>query len=239
MKKSLPANKSQNKTNKTWYILGGILIVALVILAIYFIKPYQNNNPADNSTLSIGNSPIIGDKNAPLTIYEFSDFSCPFCEAAEGANPKVIDMLKAQMPDWEAPVPKIKEEYVKTGKAKIVFKYFPGHGAGLVAHAVSLGVYKQNPALFEKFAEEAFASPDDLMDLNKMKALAVSLGADETQLSQYIASGEYQAQLQSEVNMALANGVQGTPTFIINGKVISGAQPFSAFKKVIDAELAK
>jgi protein-disulfide isomerase len=238
MKKSLPAKTSKNKTG---HIFWGIAIAIVVIAAIFLLKSHPNNNPApvDNSTLSIGNSPIIGDKNAPLTIYEFSDFSCPFCEAAEGANQEVIGMLKAQMPDWEAPVPKIKEEYVKTGKAKIVFKYFPGHGAALVAHAVSLGVYKQNPALFEKFAENAFASPSDLMDLGKMKALAVSLGADESALSQYLASGEYQVQLQNEVNMASANGVQGTPTFFINGKVISGAQSFSEFKKVIDAELAK
>jgi protein-disulfide isomerase len=236
MKKSLSAKASKNKT---WYIFGGIALVIVIIVAIFLLKPHQNNNPADNSTLSIGNSPIIGDKNATLTIYEFSDFSCPFCEAAEGVNPEVISMLKAQMPDWEAPVPKIMEEYVRTGKAKIVFKYFPGHGAAVVAHAVSLGVYEQDSALFEKFAEKAFASPDDLMDLGKMKALAVTLGANESELSQYLASGEYQAHLQREVDMGLANAVEGTPTFFINGKVISGAQSFSVFKSVIDAELAK
>jgi len=232
--------KTAKKNKKNLFIFLGIALVVLV--AGFFIFTFTGkaiNNPS-NSTLQIGDSAVLGEENAPVTIYEFSDFSCPFCQAAEGANQQVIDYLVSKYPSWEAPVPLIKEQYVQTGKVKIVYKYFPGHGAATTAHAVALGVKEQNPELFWKFAEKAYADPvEDLNDLGKMKAIAVSIGADETELSQYIASNKFIAELQAENDMGMANGVSGTPTFFINGQLVEGAQPFSVFKEIIDKELAK
>lgn len=228
--------KSSIFKNKSFIALMAVSLVAIIVLAIYII-PSSNNK---NSTLKIENSAVLGDANAPVTIYEFSDFSCPFCEAAEGKNSQVEDYLKSRSPGWEAPVPLIRENYVKTGKVKIVFKYFPGHGAAVTAHAVALGVKEQNPDLFWEFADKAFAEPaENLNDLGKMKSLAVSIGADESELSKYIESNTFINQLQAETEMGLNNSVSGTPTFFINGQKVEGAQPFSAFKDIIDKELAR
>lgn len=212
------------------------VIIAVLIAAIAIIVLLSLGNNQTNSTLSIGNSPVLGDANAPVTIYEFSDFSCPYCAAAEGSNPQVMDYLKSNYPGWEAPVPLVKENYVKSGKVKIVFKYYPGHGSAVAAHAVALGLNEQNSDLFWEFAERAFAlqSTNTLNDLAKMKVLAKDIGANMTQLESYLNSTKYEAQLREDIQMAENNNVEGTPSFFINGESVSGAQSFSAFQDIID-----
>src|SRR3989338_3895723 len=149
----------KRESNKALWISG--IVIALLVIGL-FTNGFGLLNKKDNKDgpyvkLEIGNSPVLGDANAPVTIYEFSDFSCPYCEATEGTNSQVISALQSRNPGWEAPVPLIKEKYVKTGKAKIIFKYFPGHGAAGAAHAVAFGLKEQNNDLFWKFAEKAFA----------------------------------------------------------------------------------
>lgn len=214
-----------------------LLVLAVVIISIFSLS--ADNNSTTSSKLSIGNSPVLGNASAELIIYEFSDFSCPFCAAAEGKNQDVINMLKSRNPEWEAPLPKIKEEYVNTGKAKLVFKYFPGHGEAQAAHAVALGLNEQNPELFWKFAEKAFSEQSGLNNLGKMMSWAISLGANETQLNNYLASKKYEVQLSADIKMGQDNNIKGTPTFIINNQIIEGAQSFDVFKKVIDEELSR
>jgi len=227
---------------KTKWIISLVAIAAIVTFVFFLdCKTFTIfgicSDQFQSSSLSIGNSPVLGEENAPVTIYEFTDFSCPYCEAAEGANSRGESALKSQSPGWEAPMPLIKENYVKTGKAKIVFKYFPGHGAAEAAHAVGWGLKEQNNDLFWKFAEKAFTMPTDLNTLSKMMDLAETLGANEALLSEYISSGKYQTQMDEDVAMAKANGVKGTPTFFINGEVVAGAQPFSLFEDIIEKEL--
>jgi protein-disulfide isomerase len=211
-------------------------IISLIVIAVFVaLVLYLVFKPA-SSTLSIGDSPVLGDADAPVVIYEFTDFSCPYCEAAEGANDNAISAMESKYPGWEAPMPLIKEQYVKTGKVKIVFKYFKGHGAAEAAHAVAFGVYEQNPDLFWEFEEKAFAS-SDLSNVDKMIALAVSLGANETRLSEYVSSKAYAQRFADDKAMGAENKVTGTPVFFINGEKVEGAQSFSVFQDIIDKEL--
>lgn len=237
---TVKASPASSNSSKLWISLGIIAVIALVIVLYLVFKPSANPNNSPNNSVEfipIGDSAVLGDANAPVTIYEFSDFSCPYCEAAEGKSPTVEAMLKSKVAGWEAPVPLIVKNYVDTGKARIVFKYFPGHGAALAAHAVALGVREQKPELFWTFKDKAMETPSNLSDITKMKALAVSLGADSAKLDAYIASQTYVAQLQKETEEGKAKGVSGTPTFFINGEEIAGAQPFSAFKSIIEKYL--
>ncbi len=223
------------KMNKRLLVSAAVIVAIALLVYFIFFTPSINNG----GKLSIGNSPVLGDANAPVTIYEFSDFSCPFCAAAEGKNQYLMGVLESRAPGWEAPMPAIKEKYVDTGKVRIVFKYFPGHGAAGAAHAVALGLYEQNPDLFWKFADLAFANQQNLNDLTLMKVWAKNLGADETALSDYIASGKYEAQLNEDEAMGRDNGITGTPTFFINGQKIEGSQSFGIFETLIEQELAK
>lgn len=228
------------KRSRRWIAISICLILVLVAIVAYLLlrTPLAKGSSNENTNvLSLENSAVLGDENAQITIYEFSDFSCPFCEAVEGANLEMIAFLNSKVPGWEAPMPKIKEQYVSEGKVKIIFKYFPGHGAAGAAHAVAIGVKEQGNDLFWKFAEKAFAG-QNLNDLEKMKELAVSIGADAAKLDAYLESGKYQQQLNDESQMGKNNLVSGTPTFfIVKGNEIQkleGAQSFSTFQQIIE-----
>lgn len=214
----------KKESNKSLWITGiviGFLVLALVTNGFgipALITGGSITNP--EIPLAISGSPVIGNANAKVTIYEFTDFSCPFCArfALETS-------------------PLIENDYVKTGEAKIVFKYFPGHGSGTAAHEVALALNNQNPELFWEFADLAFSNQADTKDLAKMKSLAEGLGADMTALDSYLSSGKAQAQMQSDYEMGKSNKIAGTPSFIINGKIIEGAQPYQVFKTAIDNAL--
>jgi protein-disulfide isomerase len=219
--------------NKIRAVVSAGIAVVLIVVILLILLAFKGGS----STLGIENSPVLGNANAPVTIYEFSDFSCPYCAAAEGKNYQVMAYLQSKNPGWEAPMPKIKEEYVKSGKVKIVFKYYPGHDSGVPVHAVALGLKEQSPQLFWQFAEYAFENQGKLNDLVQMKDEAKTLGADIEKLEAYLQSGAYQEQMQSDISMGKSKGIQGTPTFFINGKTISGAQPFSIFQDAIESAL--
>lgn len=229
--------KSANKS----LIISGIVIAIFVIgLITNGFGLFPTGQVVKNEAivaLAIGNSPVLGSADAPVTIYEFSDLSCPYCAAANGDNQPVINQLKSRDKSWTAPLPEIKKKYVNTGKVKIVFKYSLGHGTGEKAQIIAYALNEQG--LFWKFTDAAFANQQDVNDVDKMKALAKSLGANMTQLDESLASGKYNSQLVDDTAMGKSSGIAGTPSFIINGKIIEGAQTFSAFEKVIDAELVK
>lgn len=237
------ANLDVVQSNKILYLTIGIIIILGIVLVLtnkgIIDLTGKVVNSANTSELSIGNSPVLGNTNAPITIYEFSDFSCPYCAAADGENQQAVSYLQAMDKSWQAPIPNIIKDYVETGKAKLVFKYYPGHGAGKSAHIVSLALANQSNNLFWKFHDLAFANQADTGDLVKMKALAESIGANMTKLNSYIESGAYEAQLTEDISMGKSNGIKGTPSFIIDGNLIAGAQSYSTFKQVIDALLKR
>ena len=233
----------KKKADKALIITGAI--IALFVTALFtngfglFNKSSAGqivSQGQDFVPLSIGNSPVLGKTDAPVTIYMFSDFSCPYCAAASGYNNQVIQQLKSKDATWTPAIPGIIENYVNTGKVKIVYKYAQGHGTGEAAELVGWCLNDQN--LFWKFYDLAFANQEDTGNLDKMKDLAQQSGADMTALNQCLDSGKYQNQFQKDIAMADSNGVQGTPSFLINGKMVSGAIPYSNFKKVIDSTLA-
>ena len=217
-------NPDVKQANKTLYIALAVIVILIIGLFTngfgLFGKSSNSVTVIPNPQLEIGNSPVLGNPDAKVTIYEFSDFSCPFCAAADGENQQYMNSLKSQVKGWEPPVPNIIEEYAKTGKAKIVFKYLKTHGTGQAAHVVASGLKKQSDTLFWQFHELAFANQADTGDIIKMKALAQQLGANITQLDEYIASGAFNSEFENDKNMAIANGVQGTPSFIIGNILV-------------------
>jgi protein-disulfide isomerase len=86
--------------------------------------------------------------------------------------------------------------------------------------------------------DKLFANQDSLSTEN-YKAWAKELGLNENQFNTCIDSQKYASQVQKDFDDGVAAGVSGTPTFFVNGQKLVGAQPFSVFKQVIDAELAK
>ncbi len=242
MQEQAAAETEKKKADKILIISGAVIALFVVALFTNGFGLFNNSSGgqiisegSDFVKLEIGNAPVLGDSNAPITIYEFSDFSCPYCAAAEGENPQAIQQLKSKDATWEPSLPNIKEDYIDTGKVKLVYKYMTGHGTGQAAHSVAWCLNDQG--LFWKFKDKAFANQADVGNLEKMKTLAQEVGADMNALNECLNSGKYNLQFSQDEAMGTSNGVQGTPSYFVNGKMVSGAIPYSSFKKIIDAEL--
>ncbi|MDP3770613.1 MAG: DsbA family protein [Candidatus Sungbacteria bacterium] len=179
-------------------------------------------NKAD-LTLLPGNGPVLGDPNAPVTIVEFADFQCPFCGRFFKTTGKEVI-----------------ETYVKTGKAKFIYRDFAFLGeesewASQAARcAGDQGKYWQyHDYLYEHQNGEnegAFAKA-------KLKGFAAALGLTASQFNECLDSGKYEADVKSDTEAGRSFGVSGTPSTFVNGKMITGAVPFSEFKTEIEAAL--
>lgn len=191
--------------------------------------------------LEVGNAPTKGPNNAKVTIVVFSDPSCPFCGAAAGKNQQIIDYLKTRDSSWTPAIPGIIKDYVDTGKARIVFKFFPGHGAGADAMKIMWCANEQDK--FWEIHDVMFANQDKMnppSDMDVLKQLAVSSGLDSAKLDSCLTenSAAYDTRMGQETQEGRAARVTGTPAFFINGKIIEGAVSYGVIKQVIDAELA-
>jgi len=170
--------------------------------------------------VSIDDDAVKGDANAPVTIIEFSDYECPFCGRF-----------------YSDTLPQIISEYIDTGKVKLVYRDFPLNfhpQARKAAEAAECAgeqgkYYEMHDLLFEKGVSGGESS---------FKQYAKDIGLDSSEFDSCLDSGEMADEVQKDLDDGTAAGVSGTPGFFINGRQLSGAQPFSAFKTIIDEELA-
>jgi protein-disulfide isomerase len=226
-------NKSQGKTivlNKKLVIAIASLIVLLAILFLLFNRGKGEYISSD--------SPILGNLNASVSVIEFSDYECPFCQAAEGANQEAISSLKQSNPNWEAPIPKVIEEYVNTGKVRLVFRQFPVHGNRYPALASKCA---QEQGKFWEYQKILFENYNAL-EATDLKKYAVDLNLNASQFNECFDSGKYMESIQNDLNDGQGLGVDGTPTFFVGNnetgyEKIVGANSFSVFKEVIDSKL--
>jgi protein-disulfide isomerase len=163
---------------------------------------------------------VNGDKDAPVTIVEFSDYECPFCA-------RFFDQTYSQ----------IKEKYIDTGKVKLIFRDFPlsfHTQAQKAAEAAECAgeqgkYYDMHDKLFAEGVAGGVAS---------FKGYAKSLGLDTAKFDSCLDNGDMASEVQKDFLDGQQAGVQGTPGFFVNGVPISGAQPFSVFEQVIEAALS-
>lgn len=169
--------------------------------------------------VSIDDDPIKGKKDAKVTIIEFSEFQCPFCK-------RYYDETYNQ----------IIKEYVDTGKAKYVFRDFPlsFHQFAQKASEASECAHEQDK--FWEYHDKLFENQQAL-DISNLKKYAKGLKLDEDKFNDCLDSGKYEDEVKKDMQDGISYGVQGTPAFFINGKLISGAQPYENFKVIIDEEL--
>ncbi|MHB9019961.1 MAG: DsbA family protein [Minisyncoccota bacterium] len=240
---------TNNNNNKANYVLSGSILIAALLIAgsvIYSnglgssgeanIAAVAENNTASDENFVIGDNDIVlGEDNAPVTIFLYSDPSCPYCAAAAGGNKEVMDYLKSNSPSWTAPIPGIIDNYVNTGKVRLVYRYFPGHGSGEEAMKVLYCANEQGK--FWELEKVINDNQADVANIVKVKGFASGVGADMNKINSCLDSKKYDSKLLSDTNIGTKSGVNGTPAFFINKVLVSGAQPFSAFKTAIDAAL--
>lgn len=171
----------------------------------------------------IDDDAVLGNADAPVTIVEFSDYECPYCGQF-----------------FRETYPQLKSEYIDKGLVKVIYRDNPlsfhpdAYPAALAAECVrdqlgDAGYFKMHDKLF---------SEGDL-SLGAMEGYATSVGANAATYKKCVESEKFKNEILADSNDAMSANLTGTPSFIVNGTVITGAQPFAAFKQVIDAELNK
>ncbi len=167
------------------------------------------------------NAPFKGPANAKIVIHEFSDFQCPFCG-------RVNDTLK-----------EVQQEFGDSVKIVWRHKPLPFHKEAPLAHqaAQEAFVQKGNDG-FWAMHDKLFANQKALTreDLDKY---AEELGLDMTKFKKALDDGTHKAFVDAENALSEKLGIRGTPGFVIGGYYLSGAQPFSKFKKLIKLALAE
>jgi protein-disulfide isomerase len=181
-------------------------------------RPSRRPDPSQEYKVAIGDSPVRGDEDAVITIVEWSDFQCPFCNRVA---PTLAEIDKAY-----------------GSKVRLVFKHMPLsiHSKAPAAHAAAEAAHRQGK--FWEMHDKIFASQRDLAP-ETFERYATELDLDLDQFKKDIASADVKKRLDDDMRQAQELGVTGTPAFFINGRFLSGAQPFENFKRTIDAELEK
>lgn len=168
------------------------------------------------------NRVVFGNKSAPITIVEYSDFQCPYC--ARGYQT----------------MEEVKKEY--GDKVRIIFKHLPldFHPLAMPAAKYFEAIGKQDPAKAEKFHDMVFLNQGMLKDKGEayFKEVAKKVGADLKKVETDIKDESIAKQIEKDMEEARKFNMSGTPGFIINGVSLRGAYPFPEFKKIIDQHLA-
>ena len=176
----------------------------------------------DSPIIPVGESPVLGNPDAPVTIVEFSDYQCPFCQ--RGAST-------------------LKELYQKyPNDVRIVFKNYPlpFHKEAPAASKAALAAAEQGKywEMHDKLFDNYKKFKANASDMKSFAAgLAKDIGLDVAKFNTAFDKPEYDKMIQEDMALGGKIGVRGTPHFFINGVRISGAQPLEKFEEIFKAQL--
>ncbi len=179
--------------------------------------------------LDLSNRPFRGDKSAPVTLVEITDYQCPFC----GRHARET-------------LPEIEKEYVDTGKVKYYVIDLPLESLHRDAFKAATAVRCANEqGKFWEMHNQLFANQKKLSDWD---ARAAAVGLDTAKFDACLESGKYDQDVRKDIGLTQAASVSGTPGFyfadtqpgsskVTTVKFVGGAQPFPAFKSQLDTLL--
>ena len=218
-----------------------VVIVAVVIISFstYYATLLETQKVAQDRFLASqqepqqefeNGSPILGSESAPITIVEFGDYQCEACYAwFHNTRDTLID------------------NYIETGKAKLIFVDLPflGRDSPIAAQASycaeDQGQYWEYHTMLYTFQD---GHPDSgWADRDRLNSFAFSLDMDIDEFNECMDSSKYKKRVKANYDEAVRNGAQSTPTFIIisipNATVekFAGAQPYSVFAATIESML--
>ena len=168
--------------------------------------------------IPIGTAPSWGPTDAPITIIEFSDYECAYCK-------------KWYTETWT----QLQQAY--PNKIRLVYKDFPLYQAHPNASPAAKAARCANDqGKYWQFHDRLFAGKS--LSAQYFEQIAVDLSLDMLKWKACINSTKYETEITADYQYGSQLGIDGTPTFFINGIRMIGAQPFASFKKLIDQELA-
>jgi len=170
-------------------------------------------------TVAVEGQPTWGSSKAPVTIVEFSDFQCPFCARA--------------VPTLE----RIKQEYGPE-KVRLVFHHLPLPNTPRALPASLAASCANDQGKFWEMHNLLFENQGKLEDTD-LKGYAKKLELDETKFTECYDKKAHLEKVEASKKVSEKVGISATPSFVINGVLIQGAQPFERFKEKIDRALKK
>ena len=237
------------KKSDLWKYSTFLLVVVVLIGAFFMFtgngtttgNTVQQPTQQEPTTASakVDDDAVLGDKNAPITIIEFSDYQCPFCRKF-----------------WTETFLQLEKDYIDTGKVKLVFRDFPLTSlhpmATPAAEAAECVKEKGGDEAYFKMHDKIFSEQNILDSGNPtgavtktivytnddLKKWAKDLGYD---IGSCLDSGKYKNEILKDTADAQSAGGQGTPFFVImksgdsEGTPLSGAYPYDTFKQIIDS----
>jgi len=183
------------------------------------ITTYLKAPPIYRAEVSTNGAPSKGAGNAPVKIVKFEDFECPFCKTVQ---PTLTELLKKY-----------------DGKVRLVHKDLPLEAihpqATLAAEAARCA---GDQGKFWEYHDTLYGKAPKL-GAGDLKSYAKEIGLNTAAFDQCLESGTHKNVVQKDLAEGAKLGLTGTPSFFINGREISGAQPLEAFSAIIDEELAR
>jgi len=242
---SIQNNISIEKKSSFWSFLGKNFLAISILVASIMISGsvlYSNFGlksgtaningagqvPQEVRDVSVDDDVVMGNKNAKVTIIEFSDYQCPFCRTF-----------------WKDTLSQIKKEYIDTGKVKFVYRDYPLSFHPMAQSSAQAAECAEEQGRYWEIHDKIFGEQEKKgqgtvsYTLDELKRWASEIGLDVSKFNQCLDSGKYKAEVEKDFADGTAAGVSGTPSTFINGRLVVGAQPFSAFKAIIEEELKK
>ena len=191
----------------------------------------QFNNLSLTSIVAKG-SPILENRSAPITIIEFGDFQCRFC-----------DRFAKQTE------PFLNKTYIQTGKVNLVFKHFVTHGSDSFSAALASQCANVQ-GKFWNFYETLYTNQGEensgWASVENLKKFAAGIpGINTHEFNSCLDSQKYKSFIENDTDFAYTSGFQGTPTFIIekadgsDREMLLGAYPFPSFQAIIEKKLSE
>ena len=177
----------------------------------YYLEPMR-------SVVADAGFPQRGLDSSPITIVEFSDFECPYCQ-------RVLPTIE-----------QIEEKY--GDKIKLVFRQYPLSIHANAPKAAEASLCASDQGKFWEMHDLMFAEQENLT-IDDLKDKASRLELDDAAFSECLDSGRHAAAVTADLQSGTAAGVSGTPAFFVNGRLISGAVPFETLAEVIEDELRR
>lgn len=179
--------------------------------------------------IGVDDDPALGSASAKVTIIEFGDYQCPSCRLF-----------------WQDVQPRLKKDYIDTGKVRLVFRDFPVleiHPEAAMASQAAQCAGDQDKywEMHDKLFREQYNRGDGVVrfKIPDVKKWARDLRLDAAAFDSCLDAGRYASEVAKDKADGDAVGIQGTPTFFINGRIVGGVHPYPVFRKIIDEELAR
>lgn len=214
------------------YIIPGAIVLAGIVIAVAVIYSgtfAEKKSPAaatlaELPAISSGDF-VLGDEKAPVTIIEYSDFQCPFC----GKFFKEVESA-------------LREKYIKTGKAKFIYRDFAFLGQESLWAAVAARCAGEQNKFWE-YHDYLYSNQkgenQNAFSKDNLKKFASVFSLDRGKFDACLDSDKYIEVIREETKRGGEAGVSGTPATFINGTLYAGALPVTTFTQIIDNELNK